>query len=390
MACSFGVLLGGFGGVAMAEPENHSSLRDLLVQVQTAPADNRQTLAEEFIRTTNFGGFPCVEESSVCFVYKGEVNNSIYVAGDFNDWDPSRDAMVNVEGTNLFTTFYHFPMDARLDYKFVKDGQWILDPLNPRTVVGGFGPNSELQMPHYQPAPEIEYYPDIRHGTVEKLDIGRAIGTRNVHVYLPPGYSKSNRYPVLYVQDGGEYLRFAKINNVVDYMLSKDEIEPLIVVLIDPVNRNDEYAMSDKYMNLVVDTIVPHIDATYQTVSSPSARCIMGASLGGLISVYIALQNPDCFASCAAQSTPFRYGGDGGVLSVLETHETQPVDLYIDCGTFETRLTGRSILAESREARRLFISGGFPLSYHEYPEGHSWGNWRAHLDNILKRFFRKS
>lgn len=366
--------------------EKSASFRDFLSRIENTPEDTRQNLIDEFMSYVSYGGFPMVEDSAVYFVYRGEVKNSIFVAGDFNGWDPSRDRMKQIAGTDLFYRVYNFPLDARLDYKFVKDGQWILDPLNPRTVMGGFGPNSELRMPQYQPSPEIQYYSDIPHGKVEETSLSSSLGKRSIHVYLPYGYSNSNRYPVLYVQDGGDYLRFAKLKNVADYLLARAEIEPLIIVLVDPLYRNREYAMDEVYRKFVIDRLVPFINTSYSTIDSPSARCIMGASLGGLISLYIAIKNPDCFGNCATQSAPFGYD-DGAILSMIRQGEKKPINLYIDCGTFEAEMAGHNILKENREAKECLISKGYKLTYHEYNEGHSWGNWRAHLDDILKTFF---
>lgn len=369
----------------MARTVRRFSLKDLLAKIENTPQDAQQAAIEDFMNSASYVGFPCVEGSTVCFVYKGDVKNSIFVAGDFNGWDPSRDRMENTEGTDLFYKLYDFPLDARLDYKFIKDGQWILDPLNPRTIMGGFGPNSELRMPRYQAAPEIEYYPDIPHGKVEELSLSSGSG-RSIHVYLPHGYSGSNRYPVLYIQDGGDYLRFAKLNNVADYLLARGEIKPLIIVLIDPLNRNREYAMDEEYRDFIIHELVPHIDTTYRTIDDPSARCIMGASLGGLISIYIAMKNPNYFGNCAVQSTPFGYNNKS-ILSLIRNRDKKPINLYIDSGRFETHVARRGILEESRMAKQLLTSMGYQLFYYEYNEGHSWGNWRAHIDNILVTFF---
>ena len=43
---------------------------------------------------------------------------------------------------------------------------WILNPLNPRQVSGGFGQNSELAMPEYTDPPEIEFDPEIPRGAM--------------------------------------------------------------------------------------------------------------------------------------------------------------------------------------------------------------------------------
>ena len=44
-------------------------------------------------------------------------------------------------------------------------------------------------------------------------------------------------------------------------------------------------------------------------------------------------------------------------------------------------------IENTRRLRDIFVSKGYPLLFIETPEGHSWGNWRALLDDMLIYFF---
>ncbi|MCI0693235.1 T9SS type A sorting domain-containing protein [candidate division KSB1 bacterium] len=60
------------------------------------------------------------------------------------------DRLQQLPATNFWYLGKNFEPEARLDYKFVLNGStWILDPHHNKTVLGGFGPNSELAMPLY-------------------------------------------------------------------------------------------------------------------------------------------------------------------------------------------------------------------------------------------------
>ncbi|MEE9187269.1 MAG: hypothetical protein V3U10_04445, partial [Bacteroidota bacterium] len=109
--------------------------------------------------------FPYIEDSTAYFIYRGDAE-SVKVVGDFNSWNPTdAPVMTNLVGTNFFYHRQQFEMDARLDYKFiVNDTDWILDPLNPRTIVGGYGPNSELPMPGYVQPLEVSDNLGIQRG----------------------------------------------------------------------------------------------------------------------------------------------------------------------------------------------------------------------------------
>nr|MCU0407202.1 hypothetical protein [Ignavibacteriaceae bacterium] len=117
-----------------------------------------QSQFQQFISYVNFDNFmtyartvgiPFIEDSTANFIYLGNPN-SVSVPGDFNGWSATSWPMSRISQTNFWYRSENFEMDARLDYKFVLNGSnWILDPENPHTCQGGFGPNSELSMPLY-------------------------------------------------------------------------------------------------------------------------------------------------------------------------------------------------------------------------------------------------
>ena len=128
-----------------------------------------QVAADSFINT--LGELPFIEGGTTAHFIYNEPATQVLVVGDFNFWDPGNAvAMTNFPGTNFRYHSQQFEVNARLDYKFVVDGSnWILDPLNPNTITGGFGPNSELAMPEYEQPWEIEENPDAPKGSYRNL-----------------------------------------------------------------------------------------------------------------------------------------------------------------------------------------------------------------------------
>lgn len=68
-------------------------------------------------------------------------------------------------------------------------GRWILDPANPRTQRSGFGDNSELRLPGYEPSPWVERRAGVRRGalTARVIESGRLGYAVHYQVYAPAG-----------------------------------------------------------------------------------------------------------------------------------------------------------------------------------------------------------
>jgi enterochelin esterase family protein len=362
--------------------------QDFLDQVNALPtAAERDSVIQLFMDfAQNNGGFPYTEEDRAHFIYYNSAS-SVGVPGDFNGWTPTADVMTRITLTNFFYLIKVFEMDARLDYKYYLNGStWILDPLNPNQVWGGYGPNSELAMPDYVQPPEIQYYPGFDHGTVSAHTIASTVmgQTFNYDVYLPPYYDpgRPEGYPVAYMLDGQEYLALASIDNTVDYLINQGLAAEMILVMQEPNNRNVEYWLNEPFVSFMADELVPVIDATYNTVASPAGRAISGVSLGGLTSTFVCIHRPDVFGHCAAQS-PSYWVDNGAILDLVETMGFDPdIRVYMDWGTYEPSIQGPAITA-----RDWVTANGNPIVANEYHEGHSWGQWRAHIDDGLKFFF---
>ncbi len=161
---------------------SQSQFQDFINRVNSLPDSTaKAAVIDSFMTVARAEGIPFIENSTANFIYIGSVS-SVNVPGDFNGWNQNSAPMVNLVLTNFWYHSKDFEMNARLDYKFVLNGSnWILDPENPNTVRGGFGPNSELAMPEYVQPWEIEYNPNIDHGTIED----KSIFSTNLNAYIP-------------------------------------------------------------------------------------------------------------------------------------------------------------------------------------------------------------
>ncbi|MCX8010402.1 MAG: alpha/beta hydrolase-fold protein, partial [Ignavibacteria bacterium] len=144
-----------------------------------------------------------------------------------------------------------------------------------------------------------------------------------------------------------------------------------------------EYAgnQMNAFTNFIANELIPYIDSRYKTKRSPEFRATAGASNGGNIALWLGYQKPDVFGYVAAQSSNVISSISNG----LQGSPKLNLKFYLDIGTYDIS----SLIPLVRGLKTILETKGYDLLYREFHEGHSWGNWRAHIDDYLKFFFPK-
>jgi glucan 1,4-alpha-glucosidase len=338
-------------------------------------------------RLKNASASPLVEGEDVTFVYRGDAKR-VEVVGDFTGWSPAGLVLREVPGANARVIRLKFPLAARLEYKFIADGEWILDPLNPNKNNNGVGGlNSNFTGPDYRPTPFAAGRDELR-GRLERLTLP-GDDKRKVQVYLPPTYAQGGaRYPVLYLQDGSQFIELGRAAEVADRLISEGKLDPFIIVFVDPVERNKEYWADDRFADWMAQTLVPLVDSRFKTRAEREGRALMGASLGGVISVWTALRHPDLFARVGGQSSAFQID-DERVVSALarldeESRGKYPTRFYFDAGRFEPQ-----IMDVNRRVNVSLAAKGYPVAYREAAVGHNYTAWRDRLSDAYTALWGK-
>jgi len=351
--------------------------------IESFPEQSRQPMADSFMRANR--SFPLTESDTVChFIYQ-RAAKSVSVAGDFTGWEQGRVNMTNIAGTDLWYCTHYFEADARLDYKIVVDiDNWILDPNNPNICKSGFGPNSELRMPRYIVPPETIHDLMVPPGWIIDTLISSTIlgNSRPVKIYLPAAYSiGGNAYPVVLFHDGLEYITLANACIILDNMIAKKQIRPVIAVFVAPVEREPEYAENKKdlYAGFITSELMPVIDAKYHTSRNPRDRANIGISNGGNIALYIGVTHPGCFGKIAAYSANVIQEIPG----ILAKSDNMDLEFYLDMGTYDIG----DLIPKVDNLARLLDRKGYSYTYYKWHEGHSWGSWKGHLGVALKKFY---
>ncbi len=372
--------------VLIGETVLGEQFRRFINHVNVVPSGDKSAIVDSFM--TAAPGFPFTEgDVFAYYIYRGSVSR-VNVPGDANGWNANAFAMTNLSGTNFWYRETVFEPTARLDYKFVLNGSnWILDPRNPHTVSGGFGPNSELPMPEYVQPQEVVNDPNAPKGALHDTLFASSIlnNSRTIRIYTPPGYdaAPNDSFPMILFHDGQEYLSLASAATIFDNLIAAGRIQPLIGVFVPPVNRNEEYGFSQRlqFEQFIIEEALPMIAAKFRIKSDPAARAMTGPSLGGLISTQICYNHPDKFGLSAPYS-PAYWVNSRVVFNSVVNGPQKDVKFYLDWGTYE-----QSIMTDGRLMRDFLTGAGYETAWNEWYEGHSWGSWRAHLDNMLEYFF---
>jgi enterochelin esterase family protein len=377
---------------------------------QEKKIENKQILTDEFVSEVKITGYPIYEnDTTVILLYQGN-SKSVALLGDMGNW-VDKIYLRQIEHTNLFFYRGNYEPHARLEYWIMLDDNQmpIIDPLNKFIVRNGWGEISELAMPNYK---RHSYFDDYIHGEIEKFGNLKEVILPSIfliydhviHIYLPSGYEESdNNYPVVYFQDGKDYIEFAVVPHVLDKMIEEKEIEPVIAVFITPPNlhqpkepnRATEYGLNDEYVKFFTSELVPFIDRKFRTVDDADARLVVGDSYGGLISLYIGFSHPELFGKVYSQSGYHSFNNDK-IIKLINDSEKKEINIYFDCGLYEMQVGAafipegeRNFLDGNRRLKKVLETKEYQFIYFEYPEGHTWGNWRRHLVNSLKYFFGK-
>ena len=345
------------------------------------------------------GNIPFVVHDSVAFLYRGDAISVAWM-GDFNGWGYKRDFNnkgIQIPGTNIWILKATFPLDARMDYKIVIDeSQWILDPNNDDhqwSGVGGGSPNSELRMPEWKEDPiALKPIDGLIRGQVDKdmLFNSKLLGYQITYsVYLPTNYNPAESYPVVYVTDGYEYMhdRLGNMVLILDNLIHSKKIKPIIAVFVDhrePVNRSNnrrmqELAMNETYLNFLTTEFKSLVEKNYAVTKDPSQTAILGTSMGGLSAAYFAFARPGIFGLAGIQSPAFWFKPE--IFTFCDNPQQPPVKTFLTTGLINDTDEG------AKRMKGILEKNTCTYQYKELNQGHSWGNWRDTIDDILVYFF---
>ena len=261
------------------------------------------------------------------------------------------------------------PPGSRIEYKLeiVQDGrvEWILDPLNPvrrhRSV------RRELRLSGLRlRATALDAAGSGREaGHVDEIVVeSRALRRRaRSHRSLRAGAVRARHAAIRCssLHDGFDYLRYASLQVVLDNLIHRLEIPPLIAVLTQSDDRLREYGGDDRHAEFVAQGATRCARATFRPAATTrGGRVLMGASFGAVASLHAAWRHPAAFRPAAAAvrlvcvrrivhaSAEPDVRLRGALREPLRAAPGRPADrIYVTCGIYE------SLIYENRDLCRV-------------------------------------
>lgn len=374
------------------EPRNWAEFNR---QLPGMAPDERPAAVERYL--TAHGGSPIVENQTRLIFLAQDVNGAApRIVGDFNAWaarpgsgqastpqesDAAVGTMTRIDGTSWSFLEGTAWTNARVEYVLLSDKEARPDPHNPRLVQAFAGPRAEVRMPLWVAQPEIDDQAAVPPGEVvaERFRSRSLGGFRRVWYYLPAGYQSSGEtlYPVMYVLDGGNYIEKMDVPRVLDRLIARKAIPPVIAVFSEPADRQEEYSRNPKWRTFVASELVPAVDKRFRTFPTPDHRVILGSSLAAYGAVDLAIEFPSVFGLCAALAPPSQ------TITVI-TNQPKAKAAAVSIRFFVLGGVYDSMLDAARRLRVALDDVNAPITYLEVPEGHSAETFRGHLDDALK------
>lgn len=230
---------------------------------------------------------------------------------------------------------------------------------------------------------------------------------RTIRLYLPPNYSTGGLFPVIYMHDGQNLFDNAtsfagewKVDEILDSLYTYRGFSAIVVAIYnDEKERINEYSPwkndslgiggdGDKYVKFIVNTLKPFIDRHYRTLSGRENTAIMGSSMGGLISLYAALEYPDVFGKAAIFSPSLWFSPKMNIY--LQKYKRKKVQqLYFLVGEKE----GVGMVEDLNRTLELLKNAGFDDEYYVKtkiaPDGrHAEWFWSREFGEAIRYLYK--
>jgi len=244
--------------------------------------------------------------------------------------------------------------------------------------------------------------PGVPQGRVERFEYDSTVtGTRRkANVYLPPGYSSAQKYPVLYLLHGvagdeNEWFQATSPNVILDNLIADGKAVPMIVVLPNGRASPDDRAISKgnpytpenfagfiKFEGDLLDCLIPAIQAKYSTLTDREHRALAGLSMGGGQTLNFGPGHLDTFAWLGAFSPAPNTKPPTALLPDLIAAREKLKLLYLSVGNKD------GLIVVAQGVHRYLKEHEVPHLWNVDDHGHDGETWGSNLYHFTQRLFR--
>lgn len=239
----------------------------------------------------------------------------------------------------------------------------------------------------------------IDHGKLETVEYeSTTVGVkRKARVYMPPGYDKEKKYPVLYLLHGiggdeGEWPRGGAPDVILDNLYADEQAVPMIVVMPNGRASKDLTARDSipkqspafaAFEKDLLNDLIPFVEKNYSVQADRESRALAGLSMGGGQSLNFGLGNLDTFAWVGGFSSAPNTKRPG---ELIEDHADAAKKLrllYVSCGDKD------GLFRISQGVHKMLDENKVPHIYRVIPGGgHDFRVWKSDLYHFARLVFR--
>ncbi len=242
---------------------------------------------------------------------------------------------------------------------------------------------------------------NIPHGTIDTIGYeSTTVGTtRRSLIYTPPGFSKSKKYPVLYLLHGiggdeKEWFNQGKPQVILDNLYAQGKLQPMIVVLPNGRAMKDDRAIGNimapekvqafaTFEKDLLNDLIPFVESHYPVLTDKDHRAIAGLSMGGGQSLNFGLANLDKFSWVGGFSSAPNTKKPEELVPDAEAAKQKLKLLYISCGDKD------GLLNFSKRTHDYLTDKNVPHIYYIEPGVHDFKVWKNGLYMFSQLLFRK-
>ncbi|MGL5820554.1 MAG: alpha/beta hydrolase [Sarcina sp.] len=197
----------------------------------------------------------------------------------------------------------------------------------------------------------------------------------SISIYLPPNFDPLKEYGLALFTDGDEHLTLLKTDKILDHLILKNKIKPMLGLFIDSNEARMKELMCDQdFENFIIKEALPFIKNNYKLSKNPKDNLISGFSLGGLTAMHLGLKHNTIFGNVLSQSGSFFFKMSEMRKLIYKTSKKPKI--YLNFGVLEDK---KRVINGNLKIYAILKKHKFKVSLECFYSGHDYLSWSEYL-----------